>query len=113
MDILGKPIRAFGEFLALVGTRHQDHTGLAVINLPGDLWSGQGGVNRDVDRLGQLNGQIADNPFVAIFRDLNDSIAGTHTGLHEDRRGFAHVVSQFVPGDRDELSVLFDPQRGP
>jgi hypothetical protein len=64
-----------------------------------------------VNRLGELNRQVADDPLVAIFRELNHTVAGRHAGAHQAERRAANFAGQLVPGDGPIRAVVLDVDR--
>ena len=58
-----------------------DHQlGVAIGDLRGDLFAGESDMNGYVHRPGQVQRQVGDDPFVAIFRDLGDAVPGRNAG---------------------------------
>ena len=79
LQAVGQQIGGSGQLFGLFGPGNDHDPRPAVANLLGDLRSGERVVNRHMDAAGKMNGQIADDPLVAILADQQQPIAGPQT----------------------------------
>ncbi len=100
------------QLLRLLRSGHDDQICAAVLDLIRDLRSGQRGMDRHVNRAGQVNRHVQDDPLVAIVRDLHHPIAGLHTQLHQRRCGVPRVLGNLIPTAADRLVAAAPRQRG-
>ena len=101
--------RQFGD---LVGTRNQNETAAAVVELPGDLGAGERGMNWHMDGTGQLDCQIGDDPLVAVLADMGDALTRFDAEANERGHQPANVGCDVVPGEPVVLSVALDAEGG-
>ena len=69
-------------------------------------------MNRDVNAAGQVNRQIADDPFIAILGSQQQPIAGSETGRAEPSRHLPHVGQKLAEGEPVIFSRSLDAERG-
>jgi hypothetical protein len=96
----------------LVRAGEEDGAAAAVAELPGDLRSGEGRLNGNVDGADELDCEVGENPLVAIFTDVGDAFAGLCAEIGECRSESADVGGDVSPGEPLIFAAAFDAESG-
>ena len=93
------------------GARDEHEPGARVGDLLGDLFAGERDVDRHVDRAGQVQREVGDDPLVAIFGDVGDAVAGLDAGGLNRGRELRRVVGHFAPRAPLQLAAANEAER--
>ena len=90
-------------FVELIRSGNDNDRRIAVADLKSDLFAGQRGMHRHVNRAGRLNCEVENEPFVTVLCHLDDVVARLNAKIRQYRCRASHVAGQFFPGDADKL----------